>query len=284
MPARCISIAALLWFAVAVGLGQPRNPPMARIPFDEAKAKELQADWAKNLSVAPTFVNSIGMKLTLIPPGHFTMGPNGSTYRVTLSQPFFIATTETTLAQYRRYRKDHKIEGADDEFNEDDRPAAMVSWEEAKAYCGWLSELPDEQKEGRIYSLPTEAQWEWAARAGTATTRHFGDTDKGQAEYSWFNVTYTPNPKQETKGRGRQPVAKLKANAFGLHDMLGNVWEWCGDRHVDPATGETREPSMRGGSWRSGAFHCTSVAHDPGAPTMRADNVGFRVACQIVER
>jgi formylglycine-generating enzyme required for sulfatase activity len=63
--------------------------------------------------------------------------------------------------------------------------------------------------------------------------------------------------------------------------MLGNVWEWCGDVRRDADSGEERLPVMRGGSWRSGAFHCTAVAHDPGAPTLRADNIGFRVACRV---
>lgn len=250
-------------------------PP--RPPFDSEKAKTLQQDEAKKLGSDVQLTNSVGMKLALIPVGQFTMGPNGSTHRVTLSKPFYVGVTEVTLGQYRRFRKDHTIPGADNAFNADDRPAALVSWDDARAFCAWLSELPDEKQAGRVYALPTEAQWEWAARAGTTTTRHFGDTDKGQAEHSWFNVTYTPNPKNESNGRGRQPVAKLKPNAWGLYDMLGNVWEWCGDRRSDAATGELRDPVMRGGSWRSGAFHCTSVAHDPGAPGLRGDHIGFRV-------
>jgi formylglycine-generating enzyme required for sulfatase activity len=226
--------------------------------------------------------NSVGMNLVLIPGGRFEMGPNGSKYRVTLAKPFYLGVTEVTLGQYRRFKPDHKIPGADAEFNGDDRPVAMVSWNDARAYCAWLSELPAETKARRVYHLPTEAQWEWAARAGTTTLRHFGETDKGQAEYSWFNVTYTPNPKHESGGRGRQPVGKLRPNAWGLFDMLGNVWEWCDDRRTDEATGETRDPVMRGGSWRSGAFHCTAVAHDPGDPNLKADNIGFRVACRIL--
>ena len=205
------------------------------------------------------------------------MGPNGSKYRVTLSKPFYAGVTEVTLGQYRKFRRGHKVEGADDEFNEDDRPAALVSWDDARAFCTWLSAQDEEKKAGRVYALPTEAQWEWAARAGTATSRHFGETDKEQAKFAWFNVTYTPNPKNETKGRGRQAVGKLPPNAWGLHDTLGNVWEWCADRRSDAATGETRDPVMRGGSWRSGAFHCTAVAHDPASPGSRGDNIGFRV-------
>lgn len=244
-------------------------------------AQQLQADWAKHLDLPAEITNTGGVKLVLIPSGRFDMGPNGSTYRVTISKPFYLGATEVTLGQYRRFKPDHRVEGAADEFNEDNRPVAMVSWNEARAYCEWLSQQPEEQKLGRAYSLPSEAQWEWAARAGTTSTRYFGDDDKRQKEFSWFNHTYTPNPKHETAGRGRQPVGQLPANAWGLHDMLGNVWEWCDDRRVDERTGETRDPVMRGGSWRSGAFHCTAVAHDPGAPQQKGDNIGFRVACVV---
>jgi formylglycine-generating enzyme required for sulfatase activity len=266
---------------VSLTLAGQRSPPLPRLPFDAATAHSLQQEWAKALRVDPEFTNSVGMKLVLIPGGRFDMGPNGSTYRVTLAKPFFIGTTEVTLGQYRRSKPGHRIEGAEDAFNADERPAAMVSWNDAKAFCTWLSEQSAEKKAGRIYTLPTQAQWEWATRAGTKTARYFGETDKGQSDHSWFNVTYAPNPKHESRGRGRQPVAKLNANAFGLYDVLGNVWEWCADRHADESTGETRDLVMRGGSWRSGAFHCTAVAHDPGDSNLKADHIGFRVVCQV---
>src|SRR5205823_7589878 len=143
------------------------------------------------------------------------------------TKPFYLGITEVTLGQYRQFKPDHRVDGADPEFNEADRPAANVSWEDARAFCAWLSQQPEEQKAGRVYALPTEAQWEWAARAGTTTTRYLGDTDKNQEKYSWFNVTYTPNPRHESEGRGRQTVGKLTPNAWGLYDMLGNIWEWC---------------------------------------------------------
>jgi len=257
------------------------EPELRRLPFDEKSGQQLQAGWAAHLELPVDFTNSSGAKLILIPPGRFDMGPNGSTYRVTISRPFYLGATEVTLGEYRRFKAEHRIEGAADEFNADDRPAAMISWTDARAYCEWLTNQPEEKKQGRTYSLPTEAQWEWAARAGTTTTRYFGDDDKRQKDFSWFNHTYTPNPKHESAGRGRQPVGQLPANAWGLHDMLGNVWEWCDDRRSDERTGETRDPVMRGGSWRSGGFHCTAVAHDPGAPQQKGDNIGFRVACLI---
>src|SRR5262249_14127035 len=156
----------------------------------------------------------------LIPGGQFTMGPNGSTYRVRLAKPYYLGVTEDTLGQYRKFRPGHKIERAENEFNADDRPADAGSRHEPPAFCARLSEQAEESAAGRVSSVPTEAQWEWAARAGTTTTRYFGDTDRGQADYSWFNSTSTPNPKNESLGRGRQPVARLKPNAFGLYDML----------------------------------------------------------------
>jgi len=193
------------------------------------------------------------------------------------------------MGQYRKFKPGHKVEGADDEFNADDRPAAMVNWHDARAFCAWLSEQPEEKKAGRVYALPTEAQWEWAARAGTTTSRHFGDTDKGQADYSWFNVTYTPNPKAEGMGRGRQPVGRLKPNAFGLYDMLGNVWEWCDDWYdaefyrsspkEDPRnTKEAPYRVFRGGSWRHDPRLCRPAIRDGRTPGYRYRLLGFRLA------
>jgi formylglycine-generating enzyme required for sulfatase activity len=263
--------------AAATAAEPAKPPPAPRFPFTAEEAKAYQIGCAEAAGVPVEVTNAVGMTLVLVPPGRFEMGPNGSKYRVTLAKPFYIGATEVTLGQYRRFKPGHRVEGAADAFNADDRPAAMVSWDDARAFCTWLSSQPEEAKAGRAYALPTEPRWEWAARAGTATARYFGETDKGQAKFSWFNHTYTPNPKAEADGRGRQPVGRLPANAWGLHDTLGNVWEWCGDRRTDEATGEARDPVMRGGSWRSGAFHCTAVAHDPGPPGMKADNIGFRV-------
>jgi formylglycine-generating enzyme required for sulfatase activity len=275
------TIAAILTVSAGV-VGAPPEAP--HFPFDAGQAIIYREEWAKAARVDQEVINSIGAKLLLVPPGRFDMGPNGSKYRVSLPRPYYLGATEVTLGQYRKYKPDHKVEGAADEFNGDDYPAAMVSWNEARAYCDWLTAQPAEKASGRIYALPTEAQWEWAARAGSGTTRYFGDADKAQISYSWFNAAGTPNPKHEHDNRGRQPVARLRANAWGFHDMLGNVWEWCADRHVDPNTGEQRDPVMRGGSWRSGSFHCTAVAHDPGDANSRADNIGFRICCRVPER
>lgn len=257
------------------------KPPLIGPYFDAERAKTLRTEWAKELSLKEEITNSVGMKLVLIPGGRFEIGVNGSKWRGVLTKAYYLGTTEVTLGQYRRYRAGHKVPGAEEEFNADDRPTAFVSWDDAVGFCKWLSEQPAEKAAGRVYGLPTEAQWEWAARAGTRTARHFGEDAKGQERYSWFNVTYTPNPKTESKGRGRQPVGKLLPNPWGLYDLYGNVWEWCADRRQDEISGEQRDPIVRGGSWRSGASHCTSAAHDPAAAGTKADHIGFRVACRV---
>ena len=251
-------------------------------PFDAETAQRYQTEYARSSGLPAVVENSIGMKLALMPPGRFEMGPNGSKHRVTLSKPFYLGVAEVTLAQFRAWKPEHKIEGSEAAFQEGDRPAAQVSWIEAREFCAWLSERPEEKAAGRVYALPTEAQWEWAARAGSKEDYPFEDKKK-VAEYAWFNHTYTPNPKHESGDRGRQPVMKLKPNAWGLYDTLGNVWEWCADRREDAATGERRDPVMRGGGWRSGGFHCTTVAHDPGDPRLRGDSIGFRVACATAD-
>lgn len=279
---RLLAVVALLGVGFA---GFPaEEPALPTLPFAPERASVLREEWAKSLGLDGEFTNSLGMKLVLICGGQFEMGGNGSRRRVTLSRAFYIGTTEVTLGQYRKFKPGHQINGSPPEFNKDDLPAAMLSWNDAREFCAWLNEHPDEKKAGRVYSLPTEAQWEWAARAGTVTSRHFGDTDKGQADFSWYNVTATANPMHEEKGRGRQPVGKLKPNAWGLYDMLGNVWEWCEDRRGDEVTGETRDPVMRGGSWRSEPSHCTSAAHDPGDPDQKGDSIGFRIVCRIVKK
>src|SRR5262249_41767406 len=133
---------------------------LAGLPFDAERAATLRADWAKAWQLDAEVTNSIGMKLVLIPGGRFDMGPNGSKHRVTLRQPYYLGVTEVTLGQYRKFKADHKVPDADDEFNRDDRPAAWVSWKEARAFCAWLSDQEAEKKAGRVYALPTEAQWE----------------------------------------------------------------------------------------------------------------------------
>ena len=126
--------------APAADEAQPQPPPLPHPPFDADRARALRDEWARAFGLEPQLTNSLGMKLALIPGGQFTMGPDGSTYRVRLEKPFYLGVTEVTLGQYRKFKPGHKVEGAEDEFNADDRPAAFVSWNDARAFCAWLSE------------------------------------------------------------------------------------------------------------------------------------------------
>jgi formylglycine-generating enzyme required for sulfatase activity len=100
-----------------------RTPPLAQIPFGAERAKALQQEWARALGQREQVANSLGMKFVLIPGGRFTLGPSGSTYRVTLARPFYLGVTEVTLGHYRQFKPAHRAEGAAAEFNTDDRPA-----------------------------------------------------------------------------------------------------------------------------------------------------------------
>ena len=154
-----------------------------------------------------------------------------------------------------------------------------MSRDDAEAFCRRLS-----QREGRVYRLPTEAEWEYACRAGTTTAFQFGENESGLAEYGWYKEnTY------DVGERYAHEVGQKKPNAWGLHDMHGNVWEWCTDwfnydyydvSPVDdppgPASGTSRV--VRGGSWGCDAFRCRSAYRSLLPADTRYDFVGFRVA------
>jgi len=166
---------------------------------------------------------------------------------------------------------------ADDGWGRDRRPVINVSWEDAQAYVEWLS-----GKAGQRYRLLTEAEWEYACRAGSATRYSFGDDDKLLSEYGWCIG--------KLEGQ-TSPVGKRLANDFGLFDMHGNVWEWVEDvwhdnYEVAPPDdgsawikeGDPRIRVLRGGSWVSGSKGLRSAVRVEGAADYRHNNVGFRVA------
>ncbi len=156
----------------------------------------------------------------------------------------------------------------------DDHPVVQVSWSDASAFCEWLS-----RKEGKTYRLPTEAEWEYACRAGSTTKWSFGNEEPELGEYAWYA--------DGTQG-GTRPVCQKKPNAFGLYDMHGNVWQWSADWYDEdyyqnspfndpagPITGSDRVG--RGGAWTSSAAGCRSAYRSRAAPDFRKDDLGFRV-------
>jgi formylglycine-generating enzyme required for sulfatase activity len=286
-----------LWLALAAGALGPMvliaGVVVLLLLRPSAEKPKLRPGPAANAPEMEKLVtNSIGMKLTLIPAGKFTMGSppdelgrrgdEGPPHEVAISRPFYLGVYEVTQEQYERVTGVNpsgfnRANAAGPEY-----PVETVSWDDAVAFCQKLSARTSERNAGRTYRLPTEAEWEYACRAGSKTPYYF---TKGTLEqHAWFNV----NSQQHT-----HPVGQRTPNPWGLHDMYGNVWEWTADYYgehastpaVDPrgpATGNFRV--FRGGAWNDAATDLRS-AHRYHYGVYRAQsNIGFRVACDITPR
>jgi len=236
-----------------------------------------------------TITNSIGMKLVLIPKGTFMMGSpieeegadnDEEQHQVTIGKDYYLGVTEVTQGQYEKvmgtnpsYFRGNKVQG-----ESSNHPVEQVSWEDAVEFCKKLSDLPEEKKGGRVYRLPTEAEWEYACRAGSKAAYSFGANSKSLGDYAWFG---------ENSGRQTHPVGEKKANAWGLYDMHGNVWELCSDWYGEYPKGAVSDPSGpnegsdrvdRGGSWSIEAARCRSACRGWIVPSIRFNGLGFRVA------
>ncbi|MCP4263158.1 MAG: formylglycine-generating enzyme family protein [Planctomycetes bacterium] len=242
--------------------------------------------------------NSIGMKLVYIPDGSFMMGSGDSAaqlakeynrkevffkqelpqHQVRISKGFWMGQTEVTQGQYESVINAQPWSGKDKVREDVNNPAVYVSWEDAAAFCMKLS-----QHEGKTYRLPTEAEWEYACRAGTTTCFSFDDSDSSLGEYAWY-VDNTVMVRQEYA----HSVGQKKPNPWGLYDMHGNVWEWCSDwfdngyysknPSIDPkgpSSGTYR--SARGGSWSYFMFDLRCSTRGCFDPVLRLNSVGFRV-------
>ena len=236
------------------------------------------------------YTNSIGMRFSWIPAGSFAMGSpldeegrgrDEILHDVTLTNGFYLGVHPVTQGQWRDLMGGHESP-----FHGRDLPIENVSWDDAVDFCKKLT-----AKEGETYRLPTEAEWEYACRAGTVTRFHFGDT------LSPNNANF-----DDAGGKGRQglyrqetsPVDKFAPNPWGLQDMHGNVWEWCQDWYgpyppsswslnaTDPQRCQVGECRVtRGGSWDSLVRCCRSACRNGSIPTERGDDIGFRVClCQ----
>ncbi|TRU14968.1 MAG: hypothetical protein EWV60_01845 [Microcystis sp. Msp_OC_L_20101000_S702] len=249
------------------------------------------------------------LTMVAIPGGTFLMGspPNEKDsfkderpqHEVTVST-FFMGKYPITQAQWRAVasRTDLKVEkdlDPDPSHFKDrggsstrrDRPVEQVNWYDAVEFCARLSKLT-----GREYRLPSEAEWEYACRAGTTTAFHFGETITGELANYDASKTYADEPKGEYR-KETTPVGQFPPNAFGLYDMHGNVWEWCADTWHDNYDGVPRDGSawiengddnrspLRGGSWFSLPINCRSASRN--ASKSRRDCIGnydgFRVVC-----
>ena len=233
---------------------------------------------SERIMMLTAFTNSVGISLKLFPLGSFTMGDAvGSSdekpHRVTLARPFYMGVHEVTNAQWKRV-----MGSVPSNWKDGDQPVEEVSWEEAVEFCGRLSALPEERTAGRVYRLPTEAEWEYACRAGTTTQYSFGDDETRLGDYGWFDGN---------SGSKTHAVGQKKPNAWGLYDMHGNVWEWCSDWYGAYSDGAVTNPQglssgssrvIRGGSWYGTARHCRSAYRGRRNPSDRSSGLGFRVA------
>ncbi len=229
----------------------------------------------------------VGLAVRWIPSGRFTMGSPTSErgrdadevqHEVVLTRGFFLAETECTQGQWEAV-----MGGNPSYFKGSERPVEKVSWEEAVEYCRKLTAkqraegiLPD----GWEWRLPTEAEWEYAARAGTTGAR-YGKLDT----IAW---------RDGNSGKQTQPVKQKTANAWGLYDMMGNVWEWCSDWYGGYPTGSVTDPTgpssgsgrvirvIRGGGWRYDARFARSAGRDRCGSDIRYNDLGFRPALSSV--
>jgi formylglycine-generating enzyme required for sulfatase activity len=268
------ALAAML--AAAVQPGQAQQPAVTAAPA--------------------TVTNSIGMRFVRIPAGSFMMGAveqdrqggphEKPRHRVAISKPFYLAQFELTLAQWEavmgrspyvgpRSNSYYDLPGMAARINRPDHPAT-ISWNESQEFIRLLN-----QKEGhQRYRLPTEAEWEYAARAGTTTVYSFGD-DTGQlGRHAWFGESFATG--------GTHPVGQKPANPWGLHDIHGNVWEWVQDWYAPDAyaRGEATDPAgpasgtrrvVRGGSWHSTGDGWRSSARRDYVPDYRGISIGLRL-------
>lgn len=246
--------------------------------------------------------NDLQLKLVWCPAGKFRMGspkeekdrrPQEGPVDVTLSQGFWMAKYELTQKEWEAVMHTKPCHGPLKKHvkPEPQYPVSYVSWDDAREFCRKLTR--SEHKAGRLpmdweFALPTEAQWEYACRAGTTTRFCFGDDEKQLGDYAWFGiriVTEQANPKDKSEPYAHL-VGQKKPNAWGLHDMHGNVMEWCRDAAVEKLPGGT-DPfnndgstfrEARGGNWTFKPKVCRSASRYGLLPQTADFSAGFRVA------
>ncbi len=242
--------------------------------------------------------NCLGMKLMRVNAGKFKRGSpdeergrfddEGPQHDVEITRPFYLGAHEVTVGQFRVFAQESRYKTAAEREGQgggrktwrapgleqtENHPVVYVTWNDAVAFCDWLS-----AKEGKTFDLPTEAEWEYACRAGTDTAYCFGDDPKPLGDYAWFSGN---------SGSRAREVGTKKPNGWGLYDMHGNVWEWCADGYVRYQAGSFQDPKgvnregrrvLRGGTWLLDHKVCRSAGRIHRAPDVRHDVVGFRVA------
>ncbi|MDR2301742.1 MAG: formylglycine-generating enzyme family protein [Deltaproteobacteria bacterium] len=231
-----------------------------------------------------TYTNSIGMEFILITSGSFTMGADKNfedagddetpQHRVTISKPFYLGKYEVTQAQWTAVMGNNPSN-----FKGRSNPVEQVSWHDAQEFIKRLN-----AKEGHNrYRLPTEAKWEYAARAGSTGAYSFGDDADDLGRYAWY---------EGNSGQKPHPVGQKEPNAWGLYDMPGNVWKWVrdwyGERYYSNSPGsDPTGPSSgsgrvtRGGAWNYTAWACRCASRGTAPPEYHFKDICLRLALSL---
>jgi formylglycine-generating enzyme required for sulfatase activity len=255
------------------------GPSVLTVNKEKANALNPGTEFKECAAGCPTMV--------VLPAGKFTMGSpdnekdrsdsEGPQHEVVIAKPFAVSKTEVTFAEWDACAVAGGCPKASDStWGRGDRPVINVSWDDAKQYADWLSKMT-----GKKYRLLTEAEWEYAARAGSQTRFSFGDDEAQLEQYAW----YIRNSEKRT-----QPVGDKIANAFRLHDMHGNVYEWVEDFWHDSYRGAPTDGSawtkdgnesqrvVRGGSWGNSPRLLRAAYRSSDSPDIRDNDRGFRLA------
>ena len=231
-----------------------------------------------------TITNSIGMELVLIPAGSFRMGGDKKLEQaedhetpphiVKISKTFYMSKYEATQSQWSEIMNNNPSE-----FKEDIRPVERVSWNDVQEFIQKLNNKEETNK----YRLPTEAEWEYAARADTESTYCFSSNIKILSQYAWY--------RKNSAGK-THPIGQLKPNAWGLYDVHGNVHEWCQDwfdrnyysqspsnSPLGPSSGLAKV--LRGGDWGSENWYCRCASRSLSSPDRRSNRLGFRLVRMV---
>ena len=308
----CLVIGLAIWWNTRGSTTAPTDSRAVAAAAPASRASEKNANAANADSPPPSrpadpgtqplrtgdksFANSIGLRLAPIPAGEFWMGSpdserdrypdEGPRHKVKITRPFHLGIYEVTQEQFQKVmeRNPSRTKGAK-------LPVEFVSWEDASEFCRRLSALPAEREAGRTYRLPTEAEWEYACRAGTETAFNVGD------RLSTSDAHFSGDSAIEPENGRTVEVGNYRPNAWGLYDMHGNVWERCADwadpdyyavsppsDPPGPAKSPTGERILRGGGYDVAARHCRSANRFVGPPGSAGPNIGFRVACDVVEK
>jgi len=230
--------------------------------------------------MSDTTINTIGMELVLIPSGSFRMGGDkkheqaedheNPRHVVKISKAFFMGKYAVTQKQWSEIKPNNPSE-----FISDARPVERVSWNDVQDFIQKLNMKEETDR----YRLPTEAEWEYAARAGSESAYSFGPDTHMLSQYAWY---------RKNSGGKTHPVGQLNPNAWGLYDMHGNVHEWCQDwfdrnyySHSPandpsgPSTGLAK--ALRGGDWGSQDWYCRCASRSLSSPDRRSNRLGFRL-------